>query len=335
MSPEYDNPESPAFAAGASTAEGAGTVRVATPAQAVEELGARAPKVAETLFPTDDAVNLAENPEHLSEPSREVPNEESQEQAAERSQQAADKAVETPMEQLIDQYAVPQPVPTGGEIFDGRVIAVTDLGVVVDVGAKFEGLVPAQEFLDTGGIHFQSGDSIAVERLPEHKDGYVLLSHVRAHRRRVWEQIEKSHKEGLTLTGKVVDRIKGGLVVDIGIRAFLPASQLDLRPVHDLEAWKDRDLECRVLKLNRKRGNVVVSRRVILEEEQRKQREAFAGTLSEGSIVNGKVKNITEYGVFVDLGGLDGLLHISDLVGDESRIPPKLFPPARKSKCRF
>ncbi|MGH9732152.1 MAG: S1 RNA-binding domain-containing protein, partial [Candidatus Acidiferrales bacterium] len=196
----------------------------------------------------------------------------------------------------------------------GHVIAVTDLGVVVDVGAKFEGLVPAQEFLDAGGIHFQSGDSIAVERLPEQKDGYVLLSHVRAHRRRVWEQIEKSHKEGLTLTGKVVDRIKGGLVVDIGIRAFLPASQLELRPVHDLEAWKDRDLECRVLKLNRKRGNVVVSRRVILEEEQRKQREAFAETLTEGSIVTGKVKNITEYGVFVDLGGLDGLLHISDLV---------------------
>ncbi|MGH9823981.1 MAG: 30S ribosomal protein S1, partial [Blastocatellia bacterium] len=100
----------------------------------------------------------------------------------------------------------------------------------------------------------------------------------------------------------------------IGIRAFLPASQLDLRPVHDLEAWKDRSVECRVLKLNRKRGNVVVSRRAILAEEQRKQREALAETLNEGSIVTGKVKNITEYGVFVDLGGLDGLLHISDLV---------------------
>lgn len=314
MSPEYDNPESHAFAAEASTAEGAGTVRVATPAQAVEEPGARAPEAAETSFPTDDAANLAGSPEHLGEQSREVPHAGSQEQAPETSQQAADQAVETPMEQLIDQYAVPQPASAGGEIFDGRVIAVTDLGVVVDVGAKFEGLVPAQEFLDTGGIHLQSGDSIVVERLPEHKDGYVLLSHVRAHRRRVWEQIEKSQKEGLTLTGKVVDRIKGGLVVDVGIRAFLPASQLDLRPVHDLEAWKDRDLECRVLKLNRKRGNVVVSRRVILEEEQRKQREAFAGTLSEGSIVTGKIKNITEYGVFVDLGGLDGLLHISDLV---------------------
>ncbi|HEV2314983.1 MAG TPA: 30S ribosomal protein S1 [Candidatus Acidoferrales bacterium] len=313
MSPEYENPESHAFSGGASGTEGAGTVRVATPAQAVEEPGTETPEVTETSFLTDDAASPTESPERLSERLPEAPQEEPQEQTPEANQ-AADKAVDTPMEQLIDQYAVPQPVSAGGEIFDGRVVAVTDLGVVVDVGAKFEGLVPAQEFLDTGGIHFQSGDSIAVERLPEQKDGYVLLSHVRAHRRRVWERIEKSHKEGLTLTGKVVDRIKGGLVVDIGIRAFLPASQLELRPVHDLEVWKDRDLECRVLKLNRKRGNVVVSRRVILEEEQRKQREAFAETLSEGSVVTGKVKNITEYGVFVDLGGLDGLLHISDLV---------------------
>lgn len=314
MSPEYENPESHALAAEASAAEGAGAIRVATPVQAVEEPGAGSSEAAGTSFPTDNAANLAENREYPGEQSREEPHEERQQASLETNQQAADKAVDTPMEQLIDQYAAPQPGVVGGEIFDGRVIAVTDLGVVVDVGAKFEGLVPAQEFLDAGGIHFQSGDSIAVERLPEQKDGYVLLSHVRAHRRRVWEQIEKSHKEGLTLTGKVVDRIKGGLVVDIGIRAFLPASQLELRPVHDLEVWKDRDLECRVLKLNRKRGNVVVSRRVILEEEQRKQREAFADTLSEGSVVTGKVKNITEYGVFVDLGGLDGLLHISDLV---------------------
>ncbi|MGB7229336.1 MAG: 30S ribosomal protein S1, partial [Candidatus Acidiferrales bacterium] len=185
---------------------------------------------------------------------------------------------------------------------------------VVDVGGKFEGLVPAQEFVETGGIHFSPGDLIEVERLAEHKEGYVLLSHVRAHRRMVWARIENSHKEGRTLTGKIVDRIKGGLVVDIGVRAFLPASQLDLRPTHDLEAWKDREIECRVLKLNRKRGNVVVSRRAILEEEQKKQRSALADSLNEGAVVTGKVKNITDYGVFVDLGGLDGLLHISDLV---------------------
>lgn len=306
MSPEYDNLELHLSPAEASADGAARAIRVETPVQTAEAQ-------TDSSFPGEARTKMAD--ENSSERSNEAAPEAPQVQNPETNQEpSAEKQLDEPMEQLIDQYAVPPPAAGGGEIFDGRVIAVTDLGVVVDVGAKFEGLVPAQEFLDTGGIHFQSGDAIAVERLPEQKDGYVLLSHVRAHRRRVWEQIEKSHREGLTLTGKVVDRIKGGLVVDIGIRAFLPASQLDLRPVHDLEAWKDRDVECRVLKLNRKRGNVVVSRRVILEEEQRKQREAFAETLSEGTIVTGKVKNITEYGVFVDLGGLDGLLHISDLV---------------------
>jgi small subunit ribosomal protein S1 len=229
------------------------------------------------------------------------------------------------MEQLIEQYAVPPAAPAEGEIFDGRVIAVNDAGVVVDVGGKFEGLVPASEFLEAGGaITFGPGQTIEVERLHEHKDGYVLLSHVRAHRRRVWEKIEKASREHLTITGKVVERIKGGVVVDIGVRAFLPASQIELRPVHDLDAWKDRELELRVLKLNRKRGNVVVSRRILLEEGAKEQRDALVASLSEGSVVKGKVKNITDYGVFVDLGGVDGLLHITDLVWGRVKHPSEL-----------
>ncbi|HTZ99557.1 MAG TPA: 30S ribosomal protein S1 [Candidatus Aquilonibacter sp.] len=224
------------------------------------------------------------------------------------------------MDQLLDQFSAPEPVAAEGEIFDGRVLAVTEAGVVVDVGGKFEGLVPAQEFLDSGAaIEFGEGQTIEVERLHEQKDGYVLLSHVRAHRRRVWERIEKSHREHTNVKGKVLERIKGGLVVDIGVRSFLPASQIELRPVHDLEAWKDREIEVRVLKLNRKRGNVVVSRRAILEEEQKTKRDALAGTLLEGTVVTGHVKNVTDYGVFVDLGGMDGLLHVSDLVW--GRVP--------------
>ncbi|HEV2289100.1 MAG TPA: 30S ribosomal protein S1 [Candidatus Acidoferrales bacterium] len=235
-------------------------------------------------------------------------------QVEEQAPGEASKVNEQPMEQLIEQYATPSTAPSSGEIFEGHVIAINDLGVVVDVGAKLEGIVLAQEFVETGGIPFQVGDTIEVERTHEQKEGYAILSHTRAHRRRVWEQIEKSHREGLSLKGKIVDRIKGGLVVDIGVRAFLPASQLDTRPTHDLETWKDKEIECRVLKLNRKRGNVVVSRRAVLEEEQKKQREELAASLNEGAVVAGKVKNITPYGVFVDLGGLDGLLHISDLV---------------------
>ncbi len=224
------------------------------------------------------------------------------------------------MDQLMKQFDAPEPVVPEGEIFDGHVIAVTDAGVIVDVGGKFEGLVPAQEFLDSGSpIEFGKGQTIEVERLHAQKDGYVLLSHTRAHRRRVWERIEKAYREHLTITGKVTERIKGGLVVEIGVRSFLPASQIELRPVHDLDAWKDKDIEVRVLKLNRKRGNVVVSRRAILEEDQKSKRDTLMNSLSEGSVVSGKVKNVTDYGVFVDLGGMDGLLHVSDLVW--GRVP--------------
>ncbi len=232
------------------------------------------------------------------------------------------------MDQLLDQFAVPEPAIAEGEIFDGRVLAVTDLGVIVDVGGKFEGLVPAQEFVDSGSpIQFGKGQTIEVERLHEQKNGYVLLSHVRAHRRRVWERIEKSYREQATITGKVTERIKGGLVVDIGVRAFLPASQIELRPVHDLETWKDRDIEVRVLKLNRKRGNVVVSRRAILEEEQKSKRDSLMASLSENSVVTGRVKNVTDYGVFVDLGGIDGLLHVSDLVWGRVPHPSSIVKP--------
>jgi small subunit ribosomal protein S1 len=188
------------------------------------------------------------------------------------------------------------------------------------MGACSPSLVPAQEFVDSGSpIEFGAGQTIEVERLHSQKDGYVLLSHVRAHRRRVWERIEKSYREHATITGKVTERIKGGLVVDIGVRSFLPASQIELRPVHDLDGWKDKDIEVRVLKLNRKRGNVVVSRRAILEEDQKAKRDALMASLSEGTVVTGKVKNVTDYGVFVDLGGMDGLLHVSDLVW--GRVP--------------
>ncbi|MGA7922186.1 MAG: 30S ribosomal protein S1 [Candidatus Acidiferrales bacterium] len=234
--------------------------------------------------------------------------------------ETADTETTETMDQLMDQFAVPEPAAAEGEIFDGRVLAVTDAGVIVDVGGKFEGLVPAQEFVDSGSpIEFGAGQTIEVERLHTQKDGYVLLSHVRAHRRRVWERIEKSYREHKTITGKVTERIKGGLVVDIGVRSFLPASQIELRPVHDLDAWKDKDIDVRVLKLNRKRGNVVVSRRAILEEEQKSKRDSLMASLSEGAIVTGRVKNVTDYGVFVDLGGMDGLLHVSDLVW--GRVP--------------
>jgi small subunit ribosomal protein S1 len=256
------------------------------------------------------------------------------EEAAEPASAGEPESTET-MDQLLDQFSTP-PSASEGEIFDGRVLAVTDAGVVMDVGGKFEGLVPAQEFLDSGEpIEFGEGQTIEVERLHERKDGYVLLSYKRAHGRRVWERIEKSYREHTNVTGKISERIKGGLVVNIGVRAFLPASQIELRPVHDLESWKDREIEVRVLKLNRKRGNVVVSRRAILEDELKTMRDALAGTLTEGAVVTGKVKNVTDYGIFVDLGGMDGLLHVSDLAWGRAPHPNSIVKPGEEIQVQI
>ena len=218
------------------------------------------------------------------------------------------------MEQLMEQYAVPHQAPAEGEIESGQVVAITDLGVVVDLGAKTEGLIPAQEFAELDGpFPLQVGQPVEVQRTGDRKEGMVLLSYQRVKRRRAWGRIEEAYRNKSDITGKVVDHIKGGLVVDIGVRAFLPASQADLHPVRDLNEWKDREVVVRVLKMNRKRGNVVVSRRAILDEQVSAQRQAMLDSLAEGQVVRGVVKNVTGYGAFVDLGGIDGLLHITDM----------------------
>jgi small subunit ribosomal protein S1 len=218
------------------------------------------------------------------------------------------------MEKLMEQYAVPHQAPAEGEIESGDVVAITDLGVVVNLGSKTEGLIPAQEFAELDGpFPLVVGQPVEVQRTGDRKEGMVLLSYQRVKRRRAWGKIEEAYRNKTDITGKVVDHIKGGLVVDIGVRAFLPASQADLHPVRDLNEWKDRELNVRVLKMNRKRGNVVVSRRAILDEQVASQRQAMLDSLAEGQTVKGVVKNVTGYGAFVDLGGIDGLLHITDM----------------------
>src|SRR6202011_3812505 len=156
----------------------------------------------------------------------------------------------------------------------------------VDLGGKTEGLIPAQEFAELDGpFPLQAGQPVEVQRTGDRKDGYVLLSYQRVRRRRVWGKIEEAYRNKTDITGKVVDHIKGGLVVDIGVRAFLPASQADTHPVRDLIEWKDRELTVRVLKMNRKRGNVVVSRRAILDEQVQAQRQAMRDSRARGKTV--------------------------------------------------
>ena len=218
------------------------------------------------------------------------------------------------MEKLMEQYATPHQAPAEGEVESGQVVAITDSGVVVNLGGKTEGLIPAQEFAELDGpFPLVVGQPVEIQRTGEHKDGMVLLSYQRVRRRQAWAKIEEAYRKKSDIVGKVVDHIKGGLVVDIGVRAFLPASQADVHPVRDLDEWKSREITVRVLKMNRKRGNVVVSRRALMDEQVQAQRAAMLDSMAEGQVVKGVVKNVTGYGAFVDLGGIDGLLHITDM----------------------
>ena len=202
----------------------------------------------------------------------------------------------------------------GDKLVTGTVIKQTEKHLVVDVGLKSEGLVPIEQVQDhTGAVKFNPGDVIDVVIEREEPEGGYLVSYERAQRLRVWDTIEKAANDKTPMIGTVVSRVKGGLTVDIGLKAFLPGSQIEIRPVRNLDGYLGQQIEIRVIKLNKKRGNVVVSRKEILEEEQNAKRSTTLEHLGEGAILTGTVKNLTDYGAFVDLGGIDGLLHITDM----------------------
>jgi small subunit ribosomal protein S1 len=201
-------------------------------------------------------------------------------------------------------------------VIKGAVLKLTATHVVVDIGAKSEGMLPLAEVLDhEGNPKFKPGDEIDVMRdKGETEEGYISLSHQKAQRIHAWQEIDKAHREKKPIKAVVVDRIKGGLTVDImGAHAFLPGSQVDLRPIRNLDGMKGQTLEVAVIKLNKKRGNIVVSRKELMEGKQKEKRDKTLEHLEEGATLTGVVKNLTEYGAFVDLGGLDGLLHITDM----------------------
>ncbi|HEY0161287.1 MAG TPA: 30S ribosomal protein S1 [Edaphobacter sp.] len=199
-------------------------------------------------------------------------------------------------------------------IVTGTVIKITDKHVVVDIGLKSEGLIPLDQVLDINGApKFQPGEQVEVVVEREEQEGGYLVSYEKALRHKVWDKLEAAANEKVPVKGMVLSRVKGGLTVDIGIKAFLPGSQVEIRPVRNLDGYIGTEIEVRVIKLNKKRGNVVISRKELLEEEQNEKKTVTLSTLEEGSILTGTVKNLTDYGAFVDMGGLDGLLHITDM----------------------
>jgi small subunit ribosomal protein S1 len=249
---------------------------------------------------------------------------------AEAAAAAEEAAGSEEMSKLMEQYGEPAEAASQNEIIEVKVVAYTEQGVVVDLGQKTEGLIPAVEFSETEIPRPEPNATIEVQRTGEHKEGYLIVSYQKVLRRRTWERIDAAFKAKDTVTGKVVDRIKGGLVVDVGVRAFLPGSQFDLRPTQNLDNLLGQELQVRITKLNRRRGNVVVSRRAILEEELHSKRAALMETLTEGQVVHGHVKNVTEYGAFVDLGGIDGLLHLTDLSWGRVKHPSDVVKPEQE-----
>jgi small subunit ribosomal protein S1 len=310
--PSYEstsNPETaevvevPALDADAPTEPVAQAVTVeATPAQetapeaptAVEAPATEVPATAETKPVAAEATH-AKAPEHGLESMDDF----SAALAAFEREQAAEAAA-------VEAY--------GDKIVSATVLKQTEKNLVVDVGLKSEGLVPLEQVLDhTGAVKFNPGDVIEVVIEREEPEGGYLVSYERAQRLRVWDTIEKAANDKTPMMGTVISRVKGGLTVDIGLKAFLPGSQLEIRPVRNLDGYLGQQIEIRVIKLNKKRGNVVVSRKEILEEEQNAKRSTTLEHLGEGAILTGTVKNLTDYGAFVDLGGIDGLLHITDM----------------------
>jgi small subunit ribosomal protein S1 len=215
-----------------------------------------------------------------------------------------------------------------GEVVHGTVVAIDGDEVLVDIGYKCEGSVPVAEFTDpeTAEVQVSVNDEVEVfvERFDE-SEGRVRLSRDRAAKLKTWRVIEEAFKSASPVRGRVLERVKGGLSVDIGVRAFLPGSLVDLLPNRRLEDYLEQEIEARIISFDRRRSNVVLSRKAILEQEQGKAKEETMTTLEEGGLVKGVVKNLTDYGVFVDLGGLDGLLHITDISWGRVGHPSEYF----------
>src|SRR5262245_8008863 len=230
---------------------------------------------------------------------------------------------------LFEQSLVERGKFKEGEIVSGSVIAITKDSVLIDIGYKSEGTIPVSEFVDASGQpKVAVGDRVDV--LLEHSendDGLVILSKEKADRLKVWDEISAACERDEIIEGTITARVKGGLSVAIrgGVKAFLPGSQVDLRPIRNLDKLIGQAFQFKVIKFNKKRGNIVLSRRVLLERERDELKHKTLQNLEEGMVVTGVIKNITEYGAFVDLGGIDGLLHITDMSWGRVNHPSEVF----------
>jgi small subunit ribosomal protein S1 len=214
-----------------------------------------------------------------------------------------------------------------GELVRGTVLSVDMDNVQLDIGFKSEGMIPTWEFMDEDGtLLVKVGDIVDVlVEDAEDEEGHIVLSKEKADRLKIWDDISKAFEADEAVEGVIVSRVKGGLAVDIGVKAFLPGSQVDLRPVRNLETLLGQKLQFKIIKFNKRRGNIVLSRRALLEKERKRMRETTLQTLQVGQIIDGVIKNLTDYGAFIDLGGIDGLLHVTDMSWGRVNHPSEIF----------
>jgi small subunit ribosomal protein S1 len=230
------------------------------------------------------------------------------------------------MAELMDMYEESFKRFAEGEVVNGKIISVDKDHVLVDIGYKSEGQIRIREFEEDGVVKAEVGDTVEVMvEWWDDENEVVVLSKEKAEKVKVWDDIKNRHEADETITGTITSRVKGGFSVDIGVQAFLPGSQADLRPIRNLDEMVGKEFDFKILKYNRKRSNIVLSRRVLLEEEREEKRSKTLASIAEGKVVSGIVKNLTEYGVFVDLGGVDGLLHITDISWGRVKHPSELF----------
>jgi len=275
----------------------------------------------------EDLTDKGSPEENINEQDTHSGSEEEQSSQASSEPSAANPDTEEDMESMMDLYEESFKRFAEGEVVTGRIISVDKDHVLVDIGYKSEGQINIHEFRDEKGV-IQANLDDSVEVMVEWWDDeneVVVLSKEKATKVKVWEEIKQAHDAEKTVEGTITNRVKGGFSVDIGVQAFLPGSQADLRPIRNLDDMVGKTFEFKILKYNRKRSNIVLSRRVILEEERETKRSATLASIEEGKVVEGIVKNITEYGVFVDLGGVDGLLHITDISWGRVKHPSELF----------
>jgi small subunit ribosomal protein S1 len=241
------------------------------------------------------------------------------------------------MEELMDLYEESFKQFAEGEVVIGKIISVDKDHVLVDIGYKSEGQINIREFKDAeGNIAAAVDDSVEVMiEWWDEENEVVVLSKEKAEKVKVWEAIKVAYDADETVDGTIVSRVKGGFSVDIGVNAFLPGSQADLRPIRNMDELVGKSFSFKILKYNRKRSNIVLSRRVLLEEERETKRATTLASIHEGKVVDGVVKNITEYGVFVDLGGVDGLLHITDISWGRVKHPSEMFSVSDEIKVKI